>query len=478
MLPITLQKQAARTSRWVMRPGERRVLLIFGDFVVGLLALFASLVIWAAADESLDLSVEFLSRTPAWFFLLPVIWILLLVETYDERRAGNFRETVLGVGTTALVGLGFYVIMYFSYPIPKLLPRRGVADFLLAAFFLTMTWRFLYIRIFTAKQFLRRVMLVGAGQSGRTILKIINETFPPPYVCVGIVDDDPEKIDTQIEGYSVLGNNEKLLKIIAEQGVTDIVVAISGEMHGRMFQALLDAQEVGVTITRFPVAYEEILARVPIQHLETDWILRSFVDQTRKTGFFELGKRLLDIIGGLVGVVVLLTMLPFISLAIFVETGRPILYFQTRLGRGGIPFKIIKFRTMCHDAEPDGQPQWAEENDKRATRVGRILRRTHIDELPQIINVLKGEMSLVGPRAERPEIVDHFQKHVPFYRARLLVKPGINGWAQIHFGYTTTIQETILKLEYDLFYIKHRNLLMDLIVLLRTPATMMGFRGR
>jgi lipopolysaccharide/colanic/teichoic acid biosynthesis glycosyltransferase len=133
---------------------------------------------------------------------------------------------------------------------------------------------------------------------------------------------------------------------------------------------------------------------------------------------------------------------------------------------------------MKQDAEADGLPQWAEESDPRATRVGRILRKTHMDELPQFINVVSGEMSLVGPRAERPELVVWFQQHVPFYRARLLVKPGITGWAQVNFGYASTIEETIVKLEYDLYYILRRNLWLDLMIVLRTPATVLGLQGR
>jgi lipopolysaccharide/colanic/teichoic acid biosynthesis glycosyltransferase len=133
---------------------------------------------------------------------------------------------------------------------------------------------------------------------------------------------------------------------------------------------------------------------------------------------------------------------------------------------------------MERDAEPDGHARWAQEGDQRATAVGRILRKTHLDELPQFINVLCGEMSLVGPRAERPELVDMFHKHIPFYRARLFVKPGITGWAQVNYGYASTIDETRIKLEYDLFYIKRRNLMLDFVILLRTPFTVLGLRGR
>ncbi len=325
---------------------------------------------------------------------------------------------------------------------------------------------------------MRRTLLVGVGETGKIILKIVNELRPPPFLLVGIIDDDPRKIGLSIEGYPVFGGSDCLLDIIIEHKITDLVVAISGEMRGDMFQALLDAQELGIEITRMPVAYEEVLGRVPIRYLEADWILRSFVDHARISRFYELAKRLLDLTGGIIGVSVLAILLPFIVPAIILESGLPIFYRQNRYGRGGQPYRILKFRTMRQDAEPNGTPLWAEENDKRATRVGRILRKTHLDEIPQFVNVLRGDMSLVGPRAERPELVSWFQQHVPFYRARLLVKPGITGWAQVNFGYASTIDETIEKLEYDLYYIKHRNLIIDMVILLRTPATILGFRGR
>ncbi|MBN1667803.1 MAG: exopolysaccharide biosynthesis polyprenyl glycosylphosphotransferase, partial [Anaerolineales bacterium] len=279
-------------------------------------------------------------------------------------------------------------------------------------------------------------------------------------------------------GHPVLGGSDRLLDLIEQHAITDLVVAISGEMRGATFQALLDAQERGIEITRMPVAYEELRQRVPIEILEADWILRSFVDETRVSGFYEAGKRLIDILGGLAGVSILLLVLPFVSLATLLESGRPVFYMQTRLGRGGRPYQIIKFRTMRQDAEADGKPRWAKEDDERATRVGLFLRKTHLDEVPQFLNVLRGEMSLVGPRAERPQLVEHFQAHVPFYRARLLVKPGITGWAQVNYGYAASIEETKTKLEYDLYYIKHRSLGLDLLVLFKTPGTVFGMRGQ
>jgi exopolysaccharide biosynthesis polyprenyl glycosylphosphotransferase len=426
-------------------------------------------------------SMEFLQkRVPVWFYLFPLIWLVLMVELYDLHRAADWAETLRGVAIAALVGVVLYLALYFYYTSsPKsLLPRLGVATFVITVSVLTLIWRRIYIHVFTAPQFMRRVLLVGGGSCGQHMLNVINNLKVKPFVLVGIIDDDHRKLGTMVKNHQVIGSSEQLLKIIEENNVSDIIVAITGEMQGSMFQALLDAQELGVEIIRMPMIYEELLGRVPILSLEANWILRSFVDEVRVSGFYLLGKRLVDILGGLIGSLMFLLLLPIIALVTIIDDGLPIFYSQTRFGRGGQPYWIVKFRTMRRDAEPDGQPQWAREDDERATRIGRLLRRTHIDELPQFLNVLRGDMSMVGPRAERPELVEYFQKHIPFYRARLLVKPGITGWAQVNFGYASTIDETITKLEYDLYYIKHRSILMDFLILLRTPATVLGFRGR
>ncbi|MBW8010901.1 MAG: sugar transferase [Chloroflexi bacterium] len=473
---MSLSKPIQKSSRWRLRQGERRIILVLGDSVMASLALIIGLYVWAIAEINRLEFVEFLKLRPdAWIFFLPILWIFLLIESYDSHRASDWGKTVSAVTMAALIGIGLYMLIFFIDP--RSLPRRGVAGFVLAASLLTMLWRFVYIRVFTAPRFMRRVLLVGAGITGQAILKVIKDLWPPPFYLVGLVDDDEDKIGKEILGYKVFGGNESLLEVVTEESISDIVVAISGRMLGRMFQSLLDAQELGVEIIRMPVAYEELLGRVPVQHLEADWILRSFVDEARVGSFYEIGKRLLDIIGGLVGVVVLALITPFISLAIYLEGGRPIVFRQTRAGRGGHPYTIIKFRTMHQNAERDGA-QLAQENDERTTGLGRFLRKTRLDEWPQFINVLRGEMSMVGPRPERPELVQHFQQEIPFYRGRLLDKPGITGWAQVNFGYASNIEEMVVKLEYDLYYIKHRNIILDVIILLRTFGTVLGFRGQ
>jgi len=471
-------KTTPTSAKWRLRPRERRTLLLLIDFLMAVIAMLIAIYVWSIADLYQSLTLNFLRRLPSWFFLLPFFWPLLMARLYEEHRARDPGQTLRNIAFSALIGLGFYMVFYFTYQTPKSLPRIGVASFIISVFVLTLLWRLLYIRIFTAPQFMRRILLVGAGDTGKIMLKIINQIKPHPYIMVGIIDDDPQKIGKMIEGYEVFGGCDVLIKAICEHQITDLIVAISGQMQGGMFQALLDAQEVGTEIIRMPVAYEELLHRVPIRYLEAEWILRSFVDKARSETFSEMLKRGLDIFGGLVGLFFLLFLFPFVAIAILVESGNPILYKQIRMGRGGQLYSIYKFRTMHQDAEADGQPQWAEENDRRATKVGLFLRKTHIDEIPQFYNVVHGEMSLVGPRAERPELVEWFQKHVPFYRARLLVRPGMTGWAQVNQQYASTIDETIEKLEYDLYYIMHRNFLMDLRIIARTPSLVLSLRGR
>jgi exopolysaccharide biosynthesis polyprenyl glycosylphosphotransferase len=478
---MSAQKQVLRTRLWQLRIGERTTMLLIVDLIMGAISLAISLYYWGISEKFFQSTAEFLQkRVPGWFYILPLVWLALMIELYDVHRANSWRQTLKGVALSALAGLILYLFLYFSYSDPPKsgLPRRGVASFLILASVLTLSWRWLYIKIFTAPQFMRRVLLVGGGKNGEFFLKSMNQLRVKPFMLVGTIDDDHRKLGTFIEGLQVIGTSEQLIKIIEENNISDLVVAISGEMQPCMFQALLTAQERGMEITRMPAIYEELFGRVPILSLESDWILRAFAERSRVTGFYEAGKRLLDILGGLIGTIIMLLLFPFIALVMILDDGLPIFYSQMRSGRGGQPYKIMKFRTMVRDAEPDGKPHWAQERDQRATRVGRLLRRTHLDELPQFMNVLRGEMSLVGPRAERPELVEIFQRHVPFYRARLLVKPGITGWAQVNFGYASTIEETITKLEYDLYYITHRNLGVDLLIMLKTPATVFGFRGR
>jgi exopolysaccharide biosynthesis polyprenyl glycosylphosphotransferase len=452
------------------------MILLAGDLIVTLLALLIALYFWSLGDQWFNFSLDFLrERTAWWFYFLPLFWLVLLIELYDVRRAARRVDTVRGVGVAALIGFGFYLVLFFS--LPETLPRRGVFGFVIAASLLTISWRLLYINIFTAPQFMRRVLIVGAGRAGCTLVRIVKETWPPPFYLVGMVDDDELKVGHLVEGYPVMGSSSRLLELIEREHISDLIFAITGTMSPTTLESLLEAEERGIEVSTMPKVYEDTLRRVPIFLLQSDWILRSFVDQAHTGEFYAFSKRLMDIVGGLIGLLLFLPLFPLITLAILIDNGFPVFFTQTRLGESGKEYRIIKFRTMVKDAEKDGKAQLAQERDDRVTRVGKILRRSHLDELPQFINILRGEMSLVGPRAERPELVEELQQQIPFYRARLFVKPGLTGWAQVNFKYASSVEDTAVKLEYDLYYIKHRNLILDLSILFRTVGTVVGLKG-
>ncbi|PKN93497.1 MAG: hypothetical protein CVU44_09090 [Chloroflexi bacterium HGW-Chloroflexi-6] len=462
-----------------LRPSEQRALIFSGDLIVALIAFFGGVYFWAIADPFLDFSFEFFQkRVQGWYYLLPIIWLVMLVELYDLHRAANWRKTLRGLMFVAGIGLVGYALIFFTTEEPNSLPRRGVAGFLVFAFVLTLLWRLIYIRFYTTQGLMGRVLVVGAGENGRTLAQMYKSMNPPPFNFIGFIDDDPEKIGSSLEGFRIFAGSDRLLELIEGLNISDVIVSVTGEMKGQTFQVLLDTQERGVEVTRMRTIYEELLGRVPIHHLESDWVIRSFVDEARASGFYLLASRFLDILAALVGLLIFAMMLPFLALAIMLDDGWPIFYTQTRLGKGARIFEMLKLRTMIKDAEADGKAQVAEEHDPRVTRVGNFLRRSRLDEFPQFWNVLRGEMAMVGPRAERAELVQKYQKQIPFYRARLMVKPGLTGWAQVNYGYAATVEDTEIKLEYDLYYIKHRSIWMDILIILRTVTTVLGRRGR
>jgi exopolysaccharide biosynthesis polyprenyl glycosylphosphotransferase len=470
-----------------LRPGEQRFILLLGDFIASVGATAGAIFFWyqyslyrliesgispGRAERLIQVEV------PLWFYILPLVWLVLMVDSYDPHAAANWLRTLRGIAVAPIVGLLGYSLLFIFIEEPNSLPRIAVGAFLVLASILTLIWRAIYIRLYTSSGLMRRVLFVGAGKAGRSLADVYRKINPPPFLLIGFIDDDPAKRGKSYNGFAVLGDSEHLLDIVEDYRISDVVVAINGEIKGETFQTILDIQESGVEVMRMPIMYEELTQRVPIEHLEADWVIRSFVDQVRVSGAYELFKRLMDIVGGIAGTLIFLLLFPLVSLAIIIETGFPVFYSQPRLGKGAKTFNILKFRTMKQDAEANGEPKVALENDPRVTRVGNFLRRTRLDETPQFLSVLRGEMSMVGPRAERPELVAEYQRQIPFYRARLLVKPGLTGWAQINYGYVATVKETIVKLEYDLYYIKHRTLSMDFSIVLRTIGTVLRRTGR
>ncbi|MCC7361499.1 MAG: sugar transferase [Anaerolineales bacterium] len=473
--PKDLSPALLTLPRWGLRLSERRALLLAGDLLCALLATLAALWLWTLTSGA-HFSLAYLADKAIWFIIQVPGWALLSIPLYDLRRAAFWQMTLAGIGSSAGLAALLYLAAYFLAP-PLLLPRLAGLYFILGAAGLQWAWRMFYIRVLVSSYFRRRALVVGAGWGGETIIRTLRELHGWQYEIVGLIDDDTGKHGRVIQGVPVLGDHTRLLAEARRREVSDLIFAITGEVQGGMFQALLDCQAHGIAVVRALRLYEEVTGRVPIEHLKIDWLVSSFVERVRLDPAYLLTKRLVDLLSTAAGLALLVALTPVIALAIRLEGPGPIFYRQVRLGLGGQPFKVVKFRTMRPDAEQDGAARWATAQDSRITRVGRFLRRTRLDELPQFVNILKGEMSLIGPRPERPEFTALLEQKLPFYRTRLLVKPGLTGWAQVNYGYGNTVADALVKLQYDLYYIKHQVWWMEIAILIRTVETVLGMKG-
>ena len=410
-----------------------------------------------------------------WFLAVPV-WMLALAPSYDLRTALAVPGTVRTVARAVVVLLAVYLVVYFYAPRSEL-PRLVALYVLWEGALLTLGWRLVYIWFVTHLPLDKHLLILGASDAGRTMLGLIREAGPHATV-VGFVDDDRDLWGGEVDGVPVLGGADRLADAVVRFGVGEVVVAVPHRAGSALLGALADCLNRGVEVVPMSQVYEDLLGRVPVRHLESGWLFSSFVEAVRAKDASQIAKRAMDFAGAVAGVMTLAALTAIIAPAIWLDSGGPIFFRQRRVGRGGAPFTLIKFRTMVQDAEPDGPPRWAGRRDSRITRVGRFLRLTRLDELPNLVNVLRGEMSLVGPRPERPEFIAQLEREIPFYRTRLLIRPGLTGWAQVNYPYGDSVHGALEKLEYDLYYVKHRSLFFDLWILVRTVGTVMALRGR
>lgn len=468
---------------------ERRLLLLVGD----LLALVTGGFFAEYWQRLLEPHTRHSDYQIWWLTILVFAWLLgaAINECYTLQRLQQRFNTLRHVGIATVEAGLIYLVIFFLIGRPALLPVTSTTTYplflrlnppprLLPVFFLIATfpllagWRLAYLDLLHSRLWRRRVLIVGAGRAGGALVEAIQRTSHD-YEIVGFIDDDPAKQKIRVHGVPVLGSHQELLHVVHAYQVSEVVLAITNDIDTGVSRVLMQCYEQGVCIHAMALVYEEALERIPIEHLGKKWFPGPL--QRGLPTFYRACKRAMDITVALGGMVVLGTLLIPVAALIYLESGGPIFYRQERLGRGGKRFRLLKFRTMKPQAEQGGQAIWATVGDARITRVGRFLRPTRLDELPQVLMVLKGDMSIVGPRPERPEFVRHLEEQIPFYRTRLSVKPGLTGWAQINYHYGSTVEDAATKLQYDLYYVKHRSMLLDLLIMLRTIHVMVALRG-
>lgn len=469
-----------------LRVSERLLLLHAMDYVLLAAALIVAV---KARTDWLDTPNALLANWK-WFATLAVLWwvVAQFADAYDLARTASAPYSILAAGPAAAVT----ALLYQWIPVltPPLASRKLGLIFGLLAVAGIALWRGLYAVLFVQPAFQRRVLVFGAGWAGRTLAEAIrwsaDERTPNPYrgngaVVVGFVDDDPAKHGASVAGVPVLGASQDLPRLAATLKADDVVLAITNRdgLRKEAFDALLACRELGFHVTTMPALYEQLLGRVPVEHVGRNLSAVLPVEEGGATvRLYQAVKRVCDLLGAGLACIPLGLLIPLLWLANALTSPGPLFYRQTRVGKGGRHFQVLKFRTMRPDAEAGCGPVWARANDDRVTPVGRWLRKTRLDELPQVINVLRGEMSIIGPRPERPEFVDQLAASIPFYRARHAVRPGITGWAQVRYGYGSSVTDARIKLEYDLYYVRHCGFYLDALILLKTAAVMFGLQGR
>jgi len=496
--------------RLPLRFSERRLILILFD----LFGLNGGLLVSLSLRPEYRLTWMIVFQYPQWFLLISILWLFIgfAFDVYDLKVAGRFSTASRAIVKAGLITGGIYLLIPY---IPPALPgsRFTLFSFFILVLGFLLTGRAIYLLALTQPIFNRRALIIGTGPSAQTIAQAISENTNGIYHLVGFTHErkekknpiasmDPLNVDPVValnwehtfdsiaslcnngvkssdrSVSQILGGREALLDFVKENQVNTLILATDQNLDGKLFQTLWDSLEQGVEIIPMPLLYEELTGRVPVEHIGESWQAVAMpIDHPLTRPFNRFIKRVSDVILASLGSLCLVPFLPFIALGIYLESPGPIFYTQERVGRGGKIFRAYKFRSMIPDAEK-GEAVWAKRDDERVTRVGRLLRKTHVDEFPQFLNILRGEMSAVGPRPERPEFVEKLKREIPFYRVRHAVKPGMAGWGLVKQGYGASKEDAVVKLQYDLYYIKHQSFFFDFVILLKTIIDTVTFRGR
>src|SRR5467141_4166128 len=387
---------------------------------------------------------------------------------YNDLYASRVvnRRSELFVYLFQAVGTAWVILAILYYLIPDHSLGRGIAVLSAPTVLLfLLCWRLVLLEadfLFPRQQ---RVLIVGTGPLGISLVREILHRPELHLKVVGFLDGKGENIGKSLVNPGIIGAVSEVSSIADMQKVDRIVLSLAERRGCTPSQQLLHLKFAGVPVEDAHSCYERISGRILLERLSPSWLILS--SGFRKSAFVLACKRVADIIAALFGLVLSAPVMAAVAVAIWLETGSPILFRQTRTGLFGRHFQILKFRSMYQNAEASG-PAWAAQDDRRITRVGAFIRKSRLDELPQLFNVLRGDMSLVGPRPEQPHFVALLQQSIPFYDQRHTVRPGITGWAQIKYQYGASLEESKVKLELDLFYIKHLSTLLDLAIIFET----------
>jgi sugar transferase (PEP-CTERM system associated) len=395
-------------------------------------------------------------------------------DFYDLTLLQSNRELI--VRLLQAVGAASILLAAIYFLVPALQVGDGIFVSALFVFLVgILGWRLLFNHLAASLRLHERVLVIGTGATARKVARQILDQREFAYRVIGFIDDDPRRIGERIVNPGVVGTPADIPRLIKEYKVDRIIVGLA-DRRGRLpVNELLQAKLSGICVEDATTTYERVTGKILIDDLRPSWLI--FSDGFHVSRLTRLMKRTIDLSLALLLAVLAAPAMVLTALVVRLESEGPVLYRQERVGENGRPFTLFKFRSMRQDAEQGGTPLWARDGDDRVTRVRRFIRKTRFDELPQLWNVLVGDMSFVGPRPERPFFVEQLEREIPFYQQRHVVKPGLTGWAQVKYRYGASIEDAMEKLRYDLYYIKHLSILFDLTIVFDTVKVVLFRKG-
>jgi len=411
---------------------------------------------------------------PAFAFALLIVCVNGTLGLYRRDRKLLFAAHVGWIFFALLLGVPAAYLLAVLLPNGEMF-QQMLGAVLVIAFGGLVVVRHAVVRPLIVTLMPHRVLVLGTGPEARVVEASLAAVDAPGVRVVGFYA--LEKLqETVVSPNRVLAKVGAIEDVAKRLGVREIIVAVRQQRGGVLpLRGLLECRLNGIRITDLARFFERVHGRVPIDSLKVSWLI--YGNGFRQDWLRRAVKRTFDVVISLTLLLLFMPLMLLVAILISLESGAPVIYRQERIGLRGQPFIVFKFRSMQKDAESDGKPRWAAPKDARVTTLGRVLRRSRIDELPQLLNVLKGEMSFVGPRPERPAFVAMLIEQVPFYAVRHSVKPGITGWAQVRYSYGATVEQSVKKLEYDLYYVKNNTVFLDLLVLLETVRVVLLGEG-
>lgn len=447
------------------------ILLITGDIVCTVLALGIAYLIRFGTVPGMDSLLTLAGAIQIVLLVVAVIFSSFMVEFYNVDKDLKLKERVVYLALSLCVS--FLLLSAIFYLVPDLTIGRGLLAMALVILGSLQTLWHVFCRVSLYHPGLaRRVLVLGTGPLAREIGGLVTATNHN-HILAGYFGCPNEPI--YVPSQHIIGNGDGLVSAAIKERTDKIVVSLSERRGAFPLSEVLNCKFSGIEVVDAPSFYEQITGKLMIENITPSWFI--FSNGFRRTGFGRVMKRSVDVSLSLVGIILTLPLLPFVVLGVKLTSPGPILFSQVRVGQGDRPFLLYKFRSMRADAEKASGAVWAQKDDPRVTRFGKFLRKSRLDELPQLYNVLRGDMSLIGPRPERPEFVDKLKEVIPYYSERHFVKPGVTGWAQIKYPYGASVDDAIEKLRYDLYYIKNMSLLLDLIIVLETIKVVLFGRG-